>query len=351
LPKDAADERNAILEIRAGTGGDEAALFAGDLFRMYERYAQNSGLAVRGRSSESEGEMPAATRKSSPMSGKGVFARLKYESGVHRVQRVPETEGAGPHPHLGRDRGRAARSRGGRHRDPRRGHPHRHLRASAPAASTSTPPIRPCASPICRPASSSPARKNRSTRTAPSHEGAARAPLRHGARARRIPNAPPTASQVGSGDRSERIRTYNFPQGRVTDHRINLTLYKLDRIMEGDLDEIIDALIARGEPEFMSSTPSGHTGGTAPPSVLSDISPQGGRSAGRTDFANRRRCKTGVVVDALDPPLVGEMSDRTEGGNVERQRRLLVSSRDEAGRSVHFCSAATDRRQPRHARP
>ena len=112
------DERNVILEIRAGTGGDEAALFAGDLFRMYERYAAKQGWKVE-MISASEGTMGGYKEIIAEIQGRGVFAKLKFESGVHRVQRVPDTEGSGPHPHLGRDRRGAAGGRGGRHRDQR----------------------------------------------------------------------------------------------------------------------------------------------------------------------------------------------------------------------------------------
>ncbi len=145
LPKDAMDERNVILEIRAGTGGDEAALFAGDLFRMYERYAANQGWKVE-IVTASEGSMGGYKEIIAEIRGRGAFAKLKYESGVHRVQRVPDTEGFRPHPHLDRDRRRAARSRGCRRRrstKPISGS----IRCdrAAPAASTSTRPNWRCA--------------------------------------------------------------------------------------------------------------------------------------------------------------------------------------------------------------
>ena len=154
LPKDAMDDRNVILEIRAGTGGDEAALFAGDLFRMYERYAAKQGWKVE-IVTASEGSMGGFKEIIAEIRGRGAFAKLKFESGVHRVQRVPDTEASGPHPHLGRDRRRAAGGRGCRRRHQRGRSADRHAAlAAAPAASTSTRPNRRCASPIFRPASS-----------------------------------------------------------------------------------------------------------------------------------------------------------------------------------------------------
>ena len=164
-PRDADENASAILEVRAGTGGDEAALFAGDLFRMYQRYAAAHGWKVEVES-ESEGEMGGYKEIIASIDGEGVFGRLKFESGVHRVQRVPDDRGAGAHPHLRRHRRGAARGRGRRDRDQRRRPAHRHLPLlAAPAASTSTRPTRRCASPTCPPASSSPRRRSRSTRT------------------------------------------------------------------------------------------------------------------------------------------------------------------------------------------
>ena len=154
LPKDAMDERNVILEIRAGTGGDEASLFAGDLFRMYERYAAKQGWKVEVISA-SEGTMGGYKEIIAEIRGRGAFAKLKFESGVHRVQRVPDTEALGPHPHLDRDRRGAAGGRGRRHRRSTRTTSRSTPCArAAPAASTSTRPNRRCASPIFPPASS-----------------------------------------------------------------------------------------------------------------------------------------------------------------------------------------------------
>jgi peptide chain release factor 1 len=257
LPKDAADDKSAILEIRAGTGGDEAALFAGDLFRMYERYAADHGWRMEVVSA-SEGEVGGYKEIIAAVSGKGVFARLKFESGAHRVQRVPQTEAGG------------------------RIHTSAATVAVLPEAEEVDIDIRPEDIRIdTTRASSAGGQHANTTETAvrilhiptgimvvqaekSQHQNRARAMQILRARlydmermkaegerseARRL--------QVGSGDRSERIRTYNFPQGRVTDHRINLTLYKLDRVMEGDLDEIIDALIADHQSKLMAAESEG----------------------------------------------------------------------------------------------
>jgi hypothetical protein len=206
LPKDAPTRSNVILEIRAGTGGDEAALFAGDLFRMYERYAAKHGWKVEVLS-ESEGEAGGYKEIIAEITGKGVFARLKFESGVHRVQRVPATE-AGPHPHLGRDRRGAAGGRGGRHRDQADdiSSDRHHARAAAPAASTSTRPSRRSASPISRPASSSLVQEERSQHQ---NRAKAMAMLRaklYDAERQKLDSeraaSRRASGQVGSGDRS-----------------------------------------------------------------------------------------------------------------------------------------------------
>ncbi len=244
LPKDAADEKNAILEIRAGTGGDEAALFAGDLFRMYERYAADHGWRVE-LVSASEGDAGGYKEIIAAVSGKGVFSRLKFESGVHRVQRVPETEASG------------------------RIHTSAATVAVLPEAEEIDVEIRPEDIRIDTMRASGAGGQHVNTTDSAvrvthlptgivvvqaeksQHQNRARAMQILRARlfdAERSKAAQDRSEsrriQVGSGDRSERIRTYNFPQGRLTDHRINLTLYKLDRIMEGDLDEVIDALIS-----------------------------------------------------------------------------------------------------------
>ena len=232
--------------MRAGTGGDEAALFAADLFRMYQRYA-----ALRGWRFElldlSETGIGGFKEATASITGRDVFARLKYESGVHRVQRVPETEASGPHPYLGRDRRGIAGSRGGRCRDRRQGSAHRRVPRQRPRRAVGQHDRQRGADHASADrAGRDPAgREIAAQEQGAGAEGAARPALRDGAAGARRARAADRKSQVGSGDRSERIRTYNFPQGRVTDHRINLTLYKIDKIMSGEaLDEIIDALTA-----------------------------------------------------------------------------------------------------------
>ncbi|WP_412050201.1 peptide chain release factor 1 [Hoeflea sp. Naph1] len=244
LPKDVADERSAIVEIRAGTGGSEAALFAGDLFRMYERYASSRGWRIEVLSSN-EGEAGGYKEIIATITGKGVFARLKFESGVHRVQRVPETESGG------------------------RIHTSAATVAVLPEAEDIDIEIRPDDIRIDTMRASGAGGQHVNTTDSavrithiPSgivvtsseksqHQNRARAMQVLRARLydmerQRADDARSESrrSQVGSGDRSERIRTYNYPQGRVTDHRINLTLYKLDRMMMGEIDEVVDALIS-----------------------------------------------------------------------------------------------------------
>ncbi|MAY62309.1 MAG: peptide chain release factor 1 [Rhizobiales bacterium] len=244
LPKDAADEKSAIIEIRAGTGGSEAALFAGDLFRMYERYASDKGWRVEVLSA-SDGEAGGYKEIIATISGKGVFSRLKFESGVHRVQRVPETESGG------------------------RIHTSAATVAVLPEAEDIDIEIRPEDIRIDTMRASGAGGQHVNTTDSAvrithlptgvvvtsseksQHQNRARAMQVLRARLydmeREAADSARSAdrkSQVGSGDRSERIRTYNFPQGRVTDHRINLTLYKLDRMMLGEIDEVVDALIS-----------------------------------------------------------------------------------------------------------
>ncbi|MGD9914424.1 MAG: peptide chain release factor 1 [Rhizobiaceae bacterium] len=253
LPKDAADERSAILEIRAGTGGDEAALFAGDLYRMYERYAATQGWKVE-LASASDGEVGGFKEIIATVSGKGVFAKLKFESGVHRVQRVPATEGSG------------------------RIHTSAATVAVMPEAEEVDIEIKPDDIRVdTTRASSSGGQHANTTETAvrilhiptgiivvqaekSQHQNRARAMQILRARLYDLERtrladerSESRRLQVGSGDRSERIRTYNFPQGRLTDHRINLTLYKLDRIMEGDLDDVIDPLIADHQSKLLAA--------------------------------------------------------------------------------------------------
>lgn len=242
LPKDAADERSAILEIRAGTGGEEAALFAGDLARMYQRLAEARGWRFEVVESAPT-ELGGYRELVAEVSGKGVFAALKFESGVHRVQRVPETESGGrihtsaatvavlpeaeeveidiPAADIRIDTMRSSGA-GGQHvntTDSAVRITHLPTGIVVTSSEKSQHQNRARAMQVLR------ARLYDRERAS---ADAARAATRRG--------------QVGSGDRSERIRTYNFPQGRLTDHRIGLTLYKLDQVMQGDLDEVIAAL-------------------------------------------------------------------------------------------------------------
>ncbi|SIR46431.1 bacterial peptide chain release factor 1 (bRF-1) [Rhizobium sp. RU20A] len=244
LPKDAADEKSAILEIRAGTGGSEAALFAGDLFRMYDRYAAANGWRVEVLSA-SEGEAGGYKEIIATVTGRGVFAKLKFESGVHRVQRVPETEAGGrihtsaatvavlPEAEEIDIEIRAEDIRIDTMRSSGAGGQHVNTTDSA---------VRITHLPTGLIVTSS--EKSQHQNRAKAMQ-VLRSRLYDMERQRAdSERSADRRSQVGSGDRSERIRTYNFPQGRVTDHRINLTLYKLDRMMEGEINEIVDALIA-----------------------------------------------------------------------------------------------------------
>jgi peptide chain release factor 1 len=248
LPKDAADDKNAILEVRAGTGGEEAALFAAELFRMYQRYAARMGWRFEVLDSSDTG-IGGTKEAIGAISGKGVFARLKFESGVHRVQRVPVTE-AGGRIHTSaatvavlpeaeevdiavqdKDlRIDVFRSQG----------------AGGQHVNTTDSAVRITHLPTgivvgCQDEKSQHKNKAKAMKIL-------RAKLYEREReAAESERAASRKSQVGSGDRSERIRTYNFPQGRVTDHRINLTLYKIDRVIEGELDEIVEALVAHDQ--------------------------------------------------------------------------------------------------------
>jgi len=255
LPKDAMDDRNVILEIRAGTGGDEAALFAGDLFRMYERFAARQGWKVEVMSA-SEGSMGGYKEIIAEIRGRGAFAKLKFESGVHRVQRVPDTEASGrihtsaatvavlPEAEdvdvaindadLKIDTLRAGGAGG------------QHVNKTESAVRVTHIPT----GIVVMMQEDRSQHRNRAKAMAVlrarlydfqrQKQDAARAAERRG--------------QVGSGDRSERIRTYNFPQGRVSDHRINLTLYKLPQIIEGEaLGEIIDALVTEHQAELLAA--------------------------------------------------------------------------------------------------
>ncbi len=255
LPKDAADEKSAILEIRAGTGGDEAALFAGDLFRMYQRYAETKGWRVEILSA-SEGTMGGFKEIIAEIAGRGVFARLKFESGAHRVQRVPDTETQGRihtsaatvavlpeaedvdvdinEADLKIDTMRAQGAGG------------QHVNKTESAIRITHMP----SGIVVFVQDERSQHKNRSRAMA-----LLRARLYDTERQKLdAERAADRRSQVGSGDRSERIRTYNFPQGRLTDHRINLTLYKLDKVMTGEaLDDVIDALITHHQASLLAA--------------------------------------------------------------------------------------------------
>jgi peptide chain release factor 1 len=255
IPKDAMDERNVILEIRAGTGGDEASLFAGDLFRMYERYAAKQGWKVEVMTA-SDGSMGGYKEIIAEIRGRGAFAKLKFESGVQRVQRVPDTEASGRihtstatvavlpeaqdvdvpivETDLRIDTLRAGGAGG------------QHVNKTESAVRVTHIP----SGIVVMMQEDRSQHRNRAKAMAVLRTrlydferqklDAARAAERRG--------------QVGTGDRSERIRTYNFPQGRVSDHRINLTLYKLPQIMEGEaLGEIIDALVAEHQAALLAA--------------------------------------------------------------------------------------------------
>ena len=255
LPKDAMDERSVVIEIRAGTGGDEASLFAGVLFRMYERYAAKQGWKVE-IVSASEGAVGGYKEIIADITGRGVFAKLKFESGVHRVQRVPETEASG------------------------RIHTSAATVAVLPQAEDVDIDIRDDDLKIdtmrAQGAGGQHVNKTESAirithmptgivvavqedRSQHKNKAKAMALLRtklYDAEREKLDSARAADRkvQVGSGDRSERIRTYNFPQGRVTDHRINLTLYKLPEIIEGEaLGEIIDALVAENQAALLAA--------------------------------------------------------------------------------------------------
>ena len=249
LPKDAADDKNAILEIRAGTGGEEAALFAADLFRMYQRYAELHGwrLALMQATETGIGGFKEAVAE---ISGTGVFARLKFESGVHRVQRVPETESSG---RIHTSAATVAVLPEAEEVDVAIDERDLRIdvfRASGPggqSVNTTDSAVRITHVPTGIVVSQQDEKSQHKNRAKAMK--VLRARLYQAERAARdAERAAERKSQVGSGDRSERIRTYNFPQGRVTDHRINLTLHKLDRVLAGEaLDELIDALTTQDQ--------------------------------------------------------------------------------------------------------
>ena len=253
LPKDPNDTRNVILEVRAGTGGDEAALFAGDLFRMYTRYAENQGWKVELLSS-AESEAGGFKEVIAMITGKGAYSRFKYESGTHRVQRVPETEAQGrihtsactvavlPEAEdveididptdLRIDLFRASGA-GGQHVNK--------TESAVRITHIPTGVVVSCQDEKSQHKNKAKAMKVLQSRLLDAMQAEQQARM-----------AADRKSQVGSGDRSERIRTYNFPQGRCTDHRVGLTLYKLEAIMQGDLDEVIDTLTTHYQAEQLA---------------------------------------------------------------------------------------------------
>jgi peptide chain release factor 1 len=254
LPRDPNDDKNIILEIRAGTGGEEAALFAADLFRMYSRYADTRGWRVEIMSS-SESDICGFKEVIAMISGQRVYSRLKYESGTHRVQRVPETETQGrihtsactvavlpeaddvdveiDPSDLRIDVYRASGAGG------------QHVNKTESAVRITHIPTGVVVS--CQDEKSQHKNKAKAMKVLKSRI------LDRMLADQQAKMAADRKSQVGSGDRSERIRTYNFPQGRCTDHRIGLTLYRLDSIMQGNLDEFIDAVVTHYQAEVLSS--------------------------------------------------------------------------------------------------
>ena len=254
LPKDPNDDRNIILEIRAGTGGDEAALFSADLFRMYSRYAETQGFKVSVLSANDTG-IGGYKEIIAQITGQGVFSRFKFESGTHRVQRVPETESGGRihtsactvailpeaeevdvqiRPDDIRIDVYRASGAGGQHVN----------KTESAVRITHAPSgiVVTCQDQASQHKNKAQAMKVLQARLfdkEQSEADAERADTRKG--------------MVGSGDRSQRIRTYNFPQGRITDHRINLTLYKLEQIMNGEMNELIDALLTHRQAELLAA--------------------------------------------------------------------------------------------------
>lgn len=259
LPKDPNDEKNVIVEVRAGTGGDEAALFAGTLFRMYSRYAETQRWNVEILSSNAT-ELGGFKEVIFMIEGQGAYSRLKFESGVHRVQRIPATEAGG----------RIHTSTATVAVLPEAEEVELHIepsdlkfdvyRSSGPggqSVNTTDSAVRVTHLPTgivvaCQDEKSQHKNKDKALKIlrARLYEQLQEEAEREQAATRR--------SQVGTGERSERIRTYNYPQGRVTDHRIGLTLYKIDLIVDGDLDEIIDALITANQVEQLKETANIH---------------------------------------------------------------------------------------------
>ena len=254
LPKDEDDERNAILEVRAGTGGDEAALFAVSLFRMYQRFAEIQGWKMEILEMNST-PIGGLKEVSATISGKGVFSKMKFESGVHRVQRVPDTESSG----------RIHTSAATVAVLPEVEEVDIHIedkdlridvfRASGPggqSVNTTDSAVRLTHIPTGLVVSQQDEKSQHKNKAKGMKVLRARLyDLKR--QEKELERAKDRQSQIGSGDRSERIRTYNFPQGRVTDHRINLTLYKLEQIMDGALLDVIEALTAEDQADKLAS--------------------------------------------------------------------------------------------------
>lgn len=256
LPKDEADDMNVILEVRAGTGGDEAALFAGDLFRMYCRHAELNGYKVEILST-SDGDIGGYKEVVAAIRGDSVFARLKFESGVHRVQRVPETESSG---RIHTSAATVAVLPEPEEVDVQIEEKDLRVdvfRASGPggqSVNTTDSAVRITHLPTGIVVSQQDEKSQHKNRAKAMQ--VLRARLFEAERERlESERSADRRSQVGSGDRSERIRTYNYPQGRVTDHRINLTLHKLEKIVAGDsLDDVIDVLLAEDQSRQLAAT-------------------------------------------------------------------------------------------------
>ena len=248
LPKDEADEKNAILEIRAGTGGDEAALFAADLFRMYQRYAETQRWKMEVMEANETG-IGGFKEVIASVSGKNVFARLKFESGVHRVQRVPATESGG---RIHTSAATVAVMPEAEEVDIQVEEKDLRIdvfRASGPggqSVNTTDSAVRITHLPTGIVVSQQDEKSQHKNKAKAMRVLRARL-YEHERQQKDAERAADRKSKVGSGDRSERIRTYNFPQGRVTDHRINLTLHKLERFLAGELDEMVDALTAEDQ--------------------------------------------------------------------------------------------------------
>jgi len=255
LPRDLNDERNVILEIRAGTGGEEASLFAAELFRMYSRYAEEQGWRVELMSANPTG-LGGFKEVIALIEGRGVYSRLKFEGGVHRVQRVPETEASGRiHTSTVTVAVLPEADEVDVQIDEVKDLRIDVYRSSGPggqSVNTTDSAVRITHLPTglvvaCQDEKSQHKNKNKALKILRARllERAQAAQQAEVAQSRR--------SMVGTGERSERIRTYNFPQGRVTDHRINLTLYSLDRVIEGQIEPLIDALITYHQTEALKA--------------------------------------------------------------------------------------------------